>query len=179
MAGDRRAEPAGAVGAGRGHRAAGFAHQRLRHRMVRRAYRHRLQPGADQPGNRRVRPSRQHEGQRARPEGFGEAQRRFVELRPRPVRRQVGRVDDQGIEAGPALGFEDARHRPVVGRVGAQAVDGLGREGDEAAGAKLRRRRLNPGPVRQPLRHARRPIPALQAGRPRTTKPALRHPALP
>ncbi len=45
-------------------------------------------------------------------------------------------MDDQRVEARPVLGREDAGHRPVVGGVGAQAVDGLGREGDQAAGAQ-------------------------------------------
>ena len=42
-------------------------------------------------------------------------------------------MHDQRVERRPALGGEDARDRPVVGRVAAEAVDRLGRERDEAA----------------------------------------------
>jgi hypothetical protein len=42
-------------------------------------------------------------------------------------------VDDERIEGGPALGFVDRRHRPSVAGVGAEAVDGLGRKGDDGA----------------------------------------------
>ena len=54
-----------------------------------------------------------------------------------------------GLNCGPALGLEDRRDRALVGGVAAQAVDRLGREGDELAvaqqprrlGDRLRRRR--------------------------------------
>jgi hypothetical protein len=42
-------------------------------------------------------------------------------------------MHDQRIEGGPALGREDRGHGAVVAGVGAEPVDGLGREGDERA----------------------------------------------
>ena len=48
-------------------------------------------------------------------------------------------MGDQWIERGPALGVIEARHRDAVLRVGAEPVDGLGREGDEPAGLKAAR----------------------------------------
>ena len=46
---------------------------------------------------------------------------------------QVGDMDDQRIEQRAALGGKDRGHRLAIGSVGAQAIDGLGREGDQAA----------------------------------------------
>ena len=42
-------------------------------------------------------------------------------------------MDDQRVEFGASLGREHAGDGAVVGRIGAEAVDGFGREGDEAA----------------------------------------------
>jgi len=42
-------------------------------------------------------------------------------------------MDDQRIEARPAFGGEDLGHRFVLGRIGAQPINGLGREGDQLA----------------------------------------------
>ena len=42
-------------------------------------------------------------------------------------------MDDQRIEARPSLGREDLGDGPVLRRVGAEPVDGLGREGDKLA----------------------------------------------
>jgi hypothetical protein len=42
-------------------------------------------------------------------------------------------VDDQGVEGGPGLDFENAGDGARVERVRAQPIDGFGREGDEAA----------------------------------------------
>ena len=50
--------------------------------------------------------------------------------------REAGEMDDQGIEARPALGSEDSGDRPVVGGIRAEAVDRLGRKGDQPAGPK-------------------------------------------
>src|SRR5690606_2794462 len=55
----------------------------------------------------------------------------------------IGQVDDQGIVRGPALGGINATHRLVLGRIGAQAIDGLGRKRAEAAGAQERPGRLD------------------------------------
>ena len=52
----------------------------------------------------------------------------------------IEHVADQRIELRPALGLEDRRDRALVGGVAAQAVDRLGREGDELALAQQPRR---------------------------------------
>ena len=67
------------------------------------------------------------------------ARRRHRRRRPRAPRpgRHVG---DQRIERGPALGGIEPRDRLAVAGVGAEPVDGLGREGDEAAGREAARR---------------------------------------
>jgi hypothetical protein len=44
-----------------------------------------------------------------------------------------GYVDDEGVGAGAALGFVDLGDGFWVGGVCAQAIDGFGGEGDEAA----------------------------------------------
>ena len=45
----------------------------------------------------------------------------------------IGDMHDQGIEQRAALGGEDRGHGFAIGGVGAQAVDRLGGEGDQAA----------------------------------------------
>jgi len=42
-------------------------------------------------------------------------------------------MHDQRVEAGPALGLIDARHRRPVAGIGGQAVDRFGRNGDAFA----------------------------------------------
>ena len=44
-------------------------------------------------------------------------------------------MHDERVETRPALGLEHCGDSAVVGRVGTQPVNGLGREGDEPAGA--------------------------------------------
>ena len=50
----------------------------------------------------------------------------------RAAAADIRHMHDQRIEARPPLGLEDRRHRPRVGGIGAEAVDGLGRKRDEA-----------------------------------------------
>ena len=47
---------------------------------------------------------------------------------------------DQRIEGRPAFGFVEPGDGLAIGRVGAKAVNGLGRKGDEPAGRKAARR---------------------------------------
>ncbi|WGM37936.1 hypothetical protein AMEJIAPC_00837 [Caulobacter sp. NIBR1757] len=51
-------------------------------------------------------------------------------------------MGDQGVEARPALGFEDTGDGQRVGGVGGQAIDRLGREGDELTRLEGERGRL-------------------------------------
>ncbi len=46
---------------------------------------------------------------------------------------EVGHVDDQRVEARPALGLVDLEHGVGIGGVGAEPVDRLGGEGDDPA----------------------------------------------
>ena len=87
---------------------------------------------------------RQHQRQRPRPERRGEPLGVGIEARRARARPQVGHMGDQRIEGRPALGLVEARDRLAVGRVGAEPVDRLGREGDEAAGRSSARRPRSP-----------------------------------
>jgi hypothetical protein len=60
----------------------------------------------------------------------------------------VGEVDDEGVVGGTALRGEDPRDGVRVAGVRAEAVDRLGRERDELAGAQRLRRPLQAGVVR-------------------------------
>ncbi len=103
--------------------------------MVGHAQRDGWAAGGDDAGNAVV--LRDDERERAGPAGVGER----VGFR-RPIERQsaggrgVAGVDDERVCRWPALGLEDPLNSRGVERVGAEAVDGLGGERDEAAGAK-------------------------------------------
>ena len=101
--------------------------------------RDRVEAGGDEVGDRRVRPLRQDERQRARPEGVGEALAHRRRRRAIAARRgERGDVDDQRVEARPALGDEDRADGARVAGVGGEAVDRLGRHGDELAAPQRR-----------------------------------------
>ena len=70
---------------------------------------------------------RHDQGQRPRPMLLGQRERVGAELADRCGRGEVGDMDDQRIEARPALGLVDSGDRCGVGGVGGEAVDGLGR----------------------------------------------------
>ena len=74
---------------------------------------------------------RHDEGEGPRPESLGQSQGRRVED-PFAVRGlQVRHMGDERVEPRPILGAVDPGHRLGPRGVGAEAVDGLGREGDE------------------------------------------------
>ena len=132
------ADRARGVRARRGDRAAGPFQERPRGRAAWRPHGESGQTGPGKPGNRAVRQTPQHEGKRARPEPLRQSLRlagpfdqppRGGDIRPRPV----SDVDDQRVEFGAVFGREYARHRPVVGRIGAEPVNGFRRECDETA----------------------------------------------
>ena len=77
--------------------------------------------------------ARQHQGQRPRPEGFGQPLRLRVPLRPVTGLVDAGDVDDQRMIGRPALDAVDARHRRGIGRIAGQTVDGFGGQADDAA----------------------------------------------
>ena len=88
--------------------------------------------------SRDARRARQDQRQRSRPEGRGQLHR-SLGYRARPARelRCVVQVDDHRMVGGAALGGEDPAHGVRIGRIGAEAVDGFGRERDEPAGAQV------------------------------------------
>ncbi len=56
-------------------------------------------------------------------------------------------MHDQWVEPRPALGGKDCRDGPLVGGVGAEPVNGLGRERDKLPGAQQPRRAFDRVPV--------------------------------
>ncbi len=68
-------------------------------------------------------------------------------------RDKVGDVDDQRIEPRPALGGEDGGDRGRVGRVGGEAIDGLGRQRDDPARLQHRHGAGDAGRVGRDDRH--------------------------
>ena len=148
----RRADTAGPVGGGSGHRAADPAEQGVRQRMGGHAQAEAVEAGAGEVGHRAGRCGRHDEGQRARPEGFREPPRGGVEQALGLGGLEARHMGDERVEARALLGLVDARHGFGPRRVGAEAVDGLGREGDEPAVAQEFGRAREPGLVgRQPF----------------------------
>jgi len=47
-----------------------------------------------------------------------------------------GKMDDERVPGGALLGYEDAGDSVWIQRIGSEAVDGLGGEGDEATGSE-------------------------------------------
>ena len=141
MGGRGRRDMAGAVGRGRHHRRAEGFEQRMRQRMCRHAHGHAVEPGAGQVGHRAAGRQRQHQGQRSRPERGRQPLGGRVEAPKRPGGGDIGHVGDQGIERRPPLGGVEPGHRLAVAGVGAEPIDGLGREGDQPPGRKAGRGR--------------------------------------
>ena len=82
----------------------------------------------------------QNQRQRPRPKRFGKPRRIGIKARQRPRRRKIDHMGDERIERRPALGLVEARDGLAVGGVGAEAVNRLGRKGDEPAGRKAAHR---------------------------------------
>ncbi len=136
------AGPAGAIGRGRHHRPAEGAQQPLGHGMGRRAHGHGVEPRAGQVADRQSIAHRRHQGQRARPEGRRQGLGARVQPGDGARGLQVRHMGDQRIEAGPALGLIEGGHGGGVASVGGQAVDRLGGQDHQGAGAQgLGRRR--------------------------------------
>ena len=70
------------------------------------------------------------------------ASRWRVEARDLPCGGDIADMGDQRIEGRPALGLVEPGDRGRIGRIGAEAIDGLGRERDQPAfGQNARSRR--------------------------------------
>jgi len=90
----------------------------------------------------------ENQGQGARPEGLGQfpgACRNVA--RPAVQAAVAGQVYDQGVIGRPTLGGEDPADGRRVRGVGADAVDGLGRKGDQFAGLQQRDGAIDDGLV--------------------------------
>ncbi len=77
------------------------------------------------------------------------ASRRRVETADPPRGLEIADMGDQRVEGGPALGLIEPRDRGRIGGVGAEAIDGLGRERDQAAFREAARRGGHGGLVRR------------------------------
>ena len=155
--GGGRRDMAGAVGRRRDHRPAERREQIARDRMVGHAHRDAVEAGGGELGDRTVRRASAAPASaapaRTPPRA---ARRRRRSARAARAAASVGHMRDQRIERRPALGGIEPRHRLAVGGVGAEPVDGLGRERDEAA-----RREAARAPPRSPRgRPAARASPA-------------------
>ena len=137
MRGGGWADIAERIGAGRGEGYAGEFEQASEQRMAGHAHGHAWQAGGHGAGHARF--FRQDEGQRAGPEFLREAPGRGVGLGDF---RQLGEgmdVDDERIAGGTSLGRENLPAGPGIKGVGGEAVNRLGRHGDEFAGPKQAR----------------------------------------
>ncbi len=152
-----RARAREAIRAGRRHwHPAGF-HQRAGHAMRRHAHRHGRQARGDRIGHHGL--LRQDQRQRPRPERQRQrARRRRNRRRHEAELPHVRDVHDEWIGGGPPLGLEDSLHGRRVERVGAEAIDRLGRERHQAAATNHVRRlrdHLRVGPLRIHRHHTR------------------------
>jgi len=136
-----RADPAAGIGGGGGERAAGRLEQVAHRRMGGRADRDRGEAGGDQRGDGGVPAERQDEGQRARPVRVRQLHGLLAEFGDFNGLPNVQDMDDERVEGRPALGLVDARDRFAIGRVGGEAVDGLGRHRHDATVGDQPRRR--------------------------------------
>ncbi len=102
--------------------------------------RDRFEPGGGEIGHRTIFCFGQHQRQRPRPECLGKRDRLLVEAGNPHSRPEIPDMGDQRIERGPALGLIKPRNRGWIGGVGAEAVDGLGRERDQPASRENTRR---------------------------------------
>ena len=154
-----RAHMAGAVGRRRRDRPAERRDQRLRDRMRGNPNRDARQAGPGKFANRPARRGGRDDRQRPRPEGRGETQRQLRQNRLATRGFEIGDMRDQRIERGAVFGVVDPGDRPGLRRVGAEAIDGLGRKGDQPALAQDRRGASNRrGVSRRNNRHALRPL---------------------
>ena len=104
--------------------------------MAGHADRHGVETRARQIADGRHVLDRRDDGQRSGPELTGQVTGALVEVGDPFGGLQIGDVGDQRVEARPALGLEDRRHGGRIGRVRAQAIDGLGRQDDQPARAQ-------------------------------------------
>ena len=133
--GGRTARAARGVGARRGDRNAGGRDDRTRHRVIGAAHPDGVQPaGGDERHAVRL---RQYHRQRPGPEAPGKAVRRLRHILA--VAREPARVwdmQDERVILRAALGLKNVPHGVRVQSVRAEAVDRLGRDGEQPAAAQ-------------------------------------------
>ena len=133
--GGRRADPAETIGRRCGQPSA-EPFQQLQRQGVRR---HTDADGWKAPGHGVEDPrcARNEHCQRSRPTRVGQRRRRGRN-RARPVSQLLGRgdVDDERVVDGSVFDREDPAHGNGIRRVGREAVDGLGGDGDQPTGAQ-------------------------------------------
>ena len=135
VVGARRAHMTIAVRGRRREAAAETAQQLLRDRMRGHAHGDGVLSARDGRVDGRRTP--QYERQRARPEPLGEQPCRLGDVeRPAFERARVFDMDDQRMRRRTTLELEHAPDRIRVRRIGAEPVNGLGRENDELARAQ-------------------------------------------
>ncbi|MEA3042375.1 MAG: hypothetical protein QOH47_213 [Sphingomonadales bacterium] len=140
VGGAGRADPAADIGGRSGERPAGGFNEGAHRRMSGRADCHGGQARGDECGDSRAAAQRQNQRQRARPVAIGERGRLVVETGDLGRLTDIAHMDDQRIEARPPLGLVDPRDGLAVGRVGGEAVDGLGRHRHRLPGGDQPRR---------------------------------------
>ena len=135
MRGGRTARAARGVGARRGDWNAGGRDDRARHRVIGAAHPDGVQPaGGDERHAVRL---RQYHRQRPGPEAPGKAVRRLrhvLAVAREPAR--VGDMQDERVILRAALGLKNVPHGVRVQSVRAEAVDRLGRDGEQPAAAQ-------------------------------------------
>ena len=117
----------------RHQRAADRGQDVARDRMAGNPHGDRIEARGGKFRHRAIRTPGQHQGEGARPERRRQPFGVGVEAGKRPRGGSVGHVRDERIERRSALGLIEAGDRLGVGGVGAEPIDGLGGEGDEAA----------------------------------------------
>ena len=139
MGGRCRRDMTRQIGRWRHHRPAERAQDGPRQRMRGNPDRDGIEPGGGKIGHVAFPGFWQHQRQRPRPERVRERDRPLVEAGDALGRAAVADVGDQRIERGPPLGLIEPRHRRRIGGIGAEAVDGLGRERHQPAVRKAAR----------------------------------------
>ena len=145
---------------GADHRTAECREQSARDWMRRQPHRDAVEAGERQIRDAAVRLLRQHQRQRSGPERIGELFGGGIEA-PKPARGiDAADMGDQRIKSRPAFGGIEPGDGFAVAGIGAEPIDGLGRERDQPAAGKaggcgLDGRRIS-GFGRQPAFPARR-----------------------
>ena len=131
-----RADGAGSVGGGGREGDAGRVNERPGRCVRRRANPNRVKAGAREQADVASRGHGQDQSERPGPECAGQRLGLGAKDGVLSRRLDVENMGDERVDRGPLLGGVDRRDRLVRGRVRREAVDRLGRHGDEAAQAK-------------------------------------------